>query len=1147
MANSKYQLALQIVGMVDQSLGQATNLTKKQMREIAKAAAKASGEVKGTAVSTSEAFAKASPGIDSMWGGLTKAAGAAVDAMKVAAGAATALGAAAVTVGSGFESAMSSWAATAGASQEEYAAAKQAAMEMGRETSKTASESANALEYMALAGWSVNDSIKALPSVLRLSEASGLDLARTSDLVTDSMAAAGVEIDGLANYLDIAATANNKSNQTAEQFMDAMIGVGGVMKTLKAPVTDTATVLGIMANRGVKGAEAGNALNAVIANMTTGTGKAGKKMKELQLSAFNEDGTFKGLKQTFTELNEKLSTMTDEEKQVTVAAIGGKEHTADLNNILLGLTTTLEDGTTEWDSLAASLGDCNGAMEKMAETKMDNLQGDMAIARSAMEDDAIRMYDLFKTPLREAVQEGTQWIYKFGELSSEYLEEAIPTVRRQLLDGKDALMEFADPMIATGKWLLDNGDKTAGIIVGIATAITTLKVAKEAQAGFTAISGFIAAMASNPVTLAIGGIALLGGAIAGIATQEKLAGKKAKDANLEKHFGNMTLSLEDLHEVAADILGKNTIGKLAESMEEMTKVDKIAQTVEDASKKISRITWKVGSGFQLTETDSADLKTNIDSMVEQSLQAVEQAKYTAHISVTAMFGENSEKGNALLTELDSMYDSMSGEVTELGNQLGKAYSDAMEDGIIDVDEAKMIQELQEKLAAITNEVSQAQSEAKLQRIELKYSGEALTNESFENLQREINDQIDAQTENFNTAYEYQLGALNIRLNRGEITQDSYDTLKADLDEQLQSNLDALSEKGFNYSLDTVEASYQSEIDAFADKAPEILKDAIEKMQGGANGLGDALDGSNLIGQFNVDSSTQDAIGKLLEKMQPQIDAMREKAKELQEAGKAIPESLQKSLDSVTNLEALSGNMDAMFEVLGKAAVNNPQYESALGELKAKGTELPEEFSQAIIDNKTQVHKGVDEAYKEVKRRADEDFANPITANARLNVNVTTTYSRITSRIPGVQENAEGSIVRKPTLSWVGEGGDSEGIIPINNSQRSADLYNQVGEELLAAGNTGIGAGGEGQERAASIRRAQTAAELQDQVKSWLKTTVNVRNEETGSRSQAVTYSPVFNISGSANESDLRRVAAESYTQFKNYMSRYARDNARLSY
>ena len=1109
MASSKYQLALQIVGMVDQSLGQATNLTKKQMREIARAAAKASGEVKGTAVSTSEAFAKASPDIDSMWGGITKAAGVATDAMKVAAGAAAALGTASITIGSDFESAMSSWAATAGASQEEYAAAKKAAMEMGRETSKTASESANALEYMALAGWSVNDSIKALPSVLRLSEASGLDLARTSDLVTDSMAAAGVEIDGLSNYLDIAATANNKSNQTAEQFMDAMIGVGGTMRNLKAPVEDTATVLGIMANRGVKGSEAGNALNAVIANMTTGTGKAGKKMAELGLSAFNSDGTFKGLKQTFTELNDKLANMTDEERQVTIATIGGKEHTADLNNILQGLATTLQDGTTEWDSLAASLENCNGAMETMAETKMDNLQGDLAKARSAMEDDAIRLYDLFKTPLREAVQEGTQWFYKFGDLSTEYLEETIPTVRRELLDGKDALTEFADPLIATGKWLLENGDKTAGIIMGIATAVTALKVGKEAQSGFAAISGFITAMASNTVTAAIGGVALIGGAIAGIATQEKLAAKKAKEANLEKHFGNMTLSLEDLQEVAQDILGKDTIGKLSASVEGMSKVDKIAQSVEDANKKISRLTWKIETGSSLSEADSADLKANIDSMVEESLQAVEQAKYTAHISVTAMFGENSEKGNALISELDGLYDSMNGEVTELGSQLGKAYSDAMEDGIIDVDEAKMIQELQEKLATITNEVAQAQSEAKLQRIELKYSGEALTSESFENLQREIQDQINEQTDNYNSAYEYQLGALNIKLNRGEITQDSYDSLKESLDAQLQSNLDALSEKGFNYSMDTVEASYRSEIDAFAEKAPTILQEAIQKMQGGANGLGDALDGSSLLGQFNVDSSTQDAISGLLEKIQPQINAMKEKAQELRDAGQEIPESLQKALDNVTNLEALSGNMDAMFEVLGKAAAENPQYDAALASLKDKGTELPEELSKSLEDNKSRVDAGVDAVYEEAEARAKSNFKNPIDVDAIMNVNISTRFSQMGGGFaPSIiypKKNAAGSIVRTPTLSWVGEGGDSEGIIPINRSQRAADLYNQVGAELAAAGNTGIAGG------------------------------------------QTVTYAPVFNINGSANESDLRKVASESYSQFKQYMSRYMRDSVRLSY
>ena len=203
-----------------------------------------------------------------------------------AAGAAiAAVTAASVKTGSTFEAAMSSTAATAGATAEEYDKLKAAAMQMGRETSKTATESAQALEYMSLAGWTVDQSIKGLPSVLRLSEATGLDLARTSDLVTDSMSACGVTVDGLSDYLNICAKANNKSNQTAEQLMEAYIGVGGTMKNLGVPITESATALGVMANRGIKGSEAGNALNAIMVNLTSGAGQAGTMMEKLGLSA----------------------------------------------------------------------------------------------------------------------------------------------------------------------------------------------------------------------------------------------------------------------------------------------------------------------------------------------------------------------------------------------------------------------------------------------------------------------------------------------------------------------------------------------------------------------------------------------------------------------------------------------------------------------------------------------------------------------------------------------------------------------------------------------------------------------------------------------------------------------------------------------
>lgn len=140
-----------------------------------------------------------------------------------------------VQVGKEFETSMSDAAATAGASAEEFGKMEQAAMEMGKTTSKTASESAKALEYMSLAGWDVDTSISALPSVLKMSEASGMELGQTSDLVTDSMAALGVTVDQLPGYLDVATKAQTKSNQSAQQLMEAYIGVGGTMISTHTP------------------------------------------------------------------------------------------------------------------------------------------------------------------------------------------------------------------------------------------------------------------------------------------------------------------------------------------------------------------------------------------------------------------------------------------------------------------------------------------------------------------------------------------------------------------------------------------------------------------------------------------------------------------------------------------------------------------------------------------------------------------------------------------------------------------------------------------------------------------------------------------------------------------------------------------------
>ena len=290
-----------------------------------------------------------------------------------------------VKTGMDFESAMASAAATSGIDKtsKDYEKMEKAARQAGATTTKTAAESANALEYMALAGWDVDTSIQALPSILRLSEATGMDLARTSDMITDSMAALGLTVDELPTYLDKVAKAQNSSNQSAEQLLEAYLGVGGQFKNLGIDVTESATALGVMANRGLKGSEAATALNAVLINLTTGAGEAGDMMEHLGISAFDESGKFIGLQNVLLKVNQSMAGMTDKQKNATLAALGGKVHVDDLNKLLAGLNETNAEGVTEWDALAASIDNSQGSLEKMAKTKTDTLAGSLAALQSA--------------------------------------------------------------------------------------------------------------------------------------------------------------------------------------------------------------------------------------------------------------------------------------------------------------------------------------------------------------------------------------------------------------------------------------------------------------------------------------------------------------------------------------------------------------------------------------------------------------------------------------------------------------------------------------------------------------------------------------------------------------------------------------------
>lgn len=458
-AGKEYKLAVKIAGSVSSSFNNAMGTAETKMQSLGSIAAKAAA-----------------------WG-----------ALKIGQFVGDA-----VSTYADFDQAMANTAAICGATADDYARLQQAALDMGKATTKTATESAEALGYMSLAGWDVNESIAGLEPILRLSEATQMDLATCSDLVTDSLSALGLQVDDLGEYLDVAAMANNKSNQTAQMLMEAYIAVGGTMKNLNVPIQESAAALGVLANRGIKGSEAGTALNAVINNLTTGTGKAGKMMDKLGISAFDSNGKFIGLAETLRVVDEATKDMTEEQRNAALAALGGKEHIDALNDLISGLNTTTADGRSEWEALTDDLYNADGALSTMAATVTDTLQGAISIFGSAMDDMKIRLAQTFAPAAKDAINAVSAVIPsitdRIAAAGNAFVEYALPKVETFAQNCVPALEKVGGAFAAVGAVIVDHKDLFDSLG---SLAITTINLIAE---GIQRATPFVTALVDGLLT-----------------------------------------------------------------------------------------------------------------------------------------------------------------------------------------------------------------------------------------------------------------------------------------------------------------------------------------------------------------------------------------------------------------------------------------------------------------------------------------------------------------------------------------------------------------------------------------------------------------------------------------------------------------------
>ena len=316
-----------------------------------------------------------------------------------------------IGVGMDFDSSMSQVATTMGKTVDEIQDLRDAALEAGSTTAFSAPEVADALNYLALAGYDAATAADTLPAVLNLAAAGSMDLAYASDLATDAMSALGIEAgnEKLTKFGDQMAVTASKANTSVSQLGEAILQVGATAKMLSGGTTELNAALGILADNGTKGAEGGTRLRNIILSLTAPTDTAAEQLKKLKVSAFDASGNMRPLEDTLHDLYLATVGYSDEKRTDVINKIFNKTDIGDVN-YLLGVSRD------RWYELQTAIDNSSGAMQNMADTQLDNLEGDITKFKSALEGAQIALSDKLTPSLRDFVQFGTEAVGKLPEV-----------------------------------------------------------------------------------------------------------------------------------------------------------------------------------------------------------------------------------------------------------------------------------------------------------------------------------------------------------------------------------------------------------------------------------------------------------------------------------------------------------------------------------------------------------------------------------------------------------------------------------------------------------------------------------------------------------------------------------------------------------
>lgn len=921
-----------------------------------------------------------------------------------------------------FESMMSQVKAISGATGQAFDDLTAKAQEMGATTKFTATESAEAFNYMAMAGWKPQQMIDGISGIMSLAAASGEDLGTTSDIVTDALTAFGLQAGDAGHFADVLAQASANANTNVSMLGESFKYVAPVAGAMNYSVEDTSLALGLMANASIKGSMAGTALKTSLANMAAPTDSMAAAMDKYGISLTDSEGNMKSLRGVIDNLRGSLGGLSETEQTAAASTIFGKEAMA-------GMLAIINASEEDYNKLSTAIGNSKDAAEGMADTMLDNLKGSFTLMQSAIE--------------------GTE--NAFGKRLSPYLRGiagGITDMMPEITDGINAVMDVADDKIAGvkrkitdmtgsdewknadlfgkidiawdsiiakpfGNWasgdgaqlissglgtlfssaaaILPGGEKagltswlSAGILAkGAATVaqkgksiVETLSPIGDAIGNITEAAGnandvmdFVGNLSSMIPVGAKVGLAAAGitAAIIGIKLAIDKYNQTQLENSLEEHFGKIKLSADEVKDAAAGILNQKYLTNVELALNEVQNADNLRAEAQKALESNDVLEFKSRVGITLTADEQQEYTDNINTFVESKISELESRTFAAHIHVQTYLA-GTEDGQTLAQNIKEWARADNLELSDLSSQLSQKVSEALKDGIIDVNEEEAISALQEKMNSITARWKEAEAQAQWDWINQKYghlSAADLESGSFTDLMDEMRSQRETAMESIKADTTQWYSELEAMKDYGRITPEQYESYKEQtgwyVRGQEGSELSKSLELGSNTLNDTYGEKITGNIQTLTETAQNALKSAETSLQSGSYGtIASTFDnmftsmdnGKGFLG-IGADAD-QRALNELYQSMAPDVSQMGSLIDQYREAGQAVPKSLMEGYKEAIEVGAAAGDVDAAWQNYANQILesgseemksvltdpNNPMYESVR-------EQLPEELKTAI--------------------------------------------------------------------------------------------------------------------------------------------------------------------------------------------------------